>query len=86
MEIIPTEAYGTTGAVFNSLKSMTIERTPLRVDEVHTDVLYCGVCHSDLHQVKNDWHKPSTPACRATRLSAASRRRAAPSPSLKWAT
>lgn len=24
-------------------------------DEIRIDVLYCGVCHSDIHQVKNEW-------------------------------
>ena len=23
--------------------------------DVQIDILYCGVCHSDLHQVRNDW-------------------------------
>ncbi|GEP51894.1 NADP-dependent alcohol dehydrogenase [Flavobacterium noncentrifugens] len=23
--------------------------------DVQFDILYCGVCHSDLHQIKNDW-------------------------------
>jgi uncharacterized zinc-type alcohol dehydrogenase-like protein len=26
-----------------------------RPDDVAIDILYCGVCHSDLHQVRNDW-------------------------------
>lgn len=26
-----------------------------RPDDVVIDVLYCGVCHSDLHQARNDW-------------------------------
>ena len=26
-----------------------------RVDDVVIEILYCGVCHSDLHQVRNDW-------------------------------
>jgi uncharacterized zinc-type alcohol dehydrogenase-like protein len=29
-------------------------RTP-RDDDVVIDILYCGVCHSDLHTVRNDW-------------------------------
>ncbi|AFJ47018.1 NAD(P)-dependent alcohol dehydrogenase [Shimwellia blattae] len=29
-------------------------RTP-RADDVVIDILYCGVCHSDLHQARNDW-------------------------------
>ena len=31
------------------------ERRNLRDDDVAIDILYCGVCHSDLHQVKDDW-------------------------------
>jgi uncharacterized zinc-type alcohol dehydrogenase-like protein len=29
-------------------------RDPLPTD-VQIDILYCGVCHSDLHQVRNEW-------------------------------
>ncbi len=61
MQAIPTKAYGASGSVFSSLKPMTIERTPPQADEVHIDVLYCGVCHSDLHQVRNDWHNTIYP-------------------------
>ncbi len=25
------------------------------------DILYCGVCHSDLHQVRNEWHNSIYP-------------------------
>jgi D-arabinose 1-dehydrogenase-like Zn-dependent alcohol dehydrogenase len=25
---------------------------------VQLDVLFCGVCHSDLHQVRNEWPRP----------------------------
>jgi alcohol dehydrogenase (NADP+) len=31
------------------------ERRDLRPDDVAIDILYCGVCHSDLHTVRNDW-------------------------------
>lgn len=24
-------------------------------EDVRFKVLYCGVCHSDLHSIKNDW-------------------------------
>lgn len=30
-------------------------RRQLRADDVTIDILYCGVCHSDLHQARNDW-------------------------------
>ncbi len=29
-------------------------RTP-RKDDVVIDILYCGVCHTDIHQTRNDW-------------------------------
>ncbi|WGE41822.1 NAD(P)-dependent alcohol dehydrogenase [Actinobacillus equuli] len=33
----------------------TFERRDVREDDVEIDILYCGVCHSDLHQARNDW-------------------------------
>ena len=29
--------------------------------DVQIDILYCGVCHSDLHQVRNEWHGTKYP-------------------------
>lgn len=58
METVKTKAYGAKASLVDSLSSlsrMDIEREPPKADEVLIDVLYCGVCHSDLHQVKNDW-------------------------------
>jgi uncharacterized zinc-type alcohol dehydrogenase-like protein len=31
------------------------ERRNPRVNDVVIEILYCGVCHSDLHQARNDW-------------------------------
>lgn len=31
------------------------ERRDPRPDDVVIDILYCGVCHSDLHTARNDW-------------------------------
>ncbi|RZL16322.1 MAG: NAD(P)-dependent alcohol dehydrogenase [Hymenobacter sp.] len=61
MQTIPTKAYGASGSILSSLKPMTIERQAPKADEVHIDILYSGVCHSDLHQVKNDWHNTIYP-------------------------
>ena len=33
----------------------TIERRHPGSHDVEIDILYCGVCHSDLHQARNDW-------------------------------
>ena len=35
-------------------------RTP-RADDVVIEILYCGVCHSDLHNVRNDWGNAQYP-------------------------
>ncbi len=32
-----------------------LDRRSPRADDVVIDILYCGVCHSDLHNVRNDW-------------------------------
>jgi len=40
---------------FSNLKRFEFERAPARANEVELKVLYCGVCHSDIHQVKNEW-------------------------------
>lgn len=38
-----------------TVEPFTIERRELRPDDVAIDILYCGICHSDLHMVRNDW-------------------------------
>ena len=40
---------------FTSLKPLTFERDEPRANEVEIGILFCGVCHSDVHQVKNEW-------------------------------
>lgn len=37
-------------------------RRELRPDDVAMDILYCGVCHSDLHTARNDWGGSVYPA------------------------
>ncbi len=37
------------------LAPFTVERRELRPNDVAMEVLYCGVCHSDLHTARNDW-------------------------------
>ena len=37
------------------LESMDIERRPVGPHDVRIDIAYCGVCHSDLHQVRAEW-------------------------------
>ena len=39
----------------SGLTPWTLERRDPRPDDVAIDILFCGVCHSDLHFVENDW-------------------------------
>jgi uncharacterized zinc-type alcohol dehydrogenase-like protein len=56
-EKIATKAWGASGSLIGgeTLKPMDFERDAPQVDEVLIETLYCGVCHSDVHQVENDW-------------------------------
>ena len=37
-----------------------VRRDPRDTDVV-IDILYCGVCHSDIHQARNEWHQSIYP-------------------------
>jgi uncharacterized zinc-type alcohol dehydrogenase-like protein len=37
------------------LAPFSFERRALRPNDVAMEVLYCGICHTDLHQARNDW-------------------------------
>jgi uncharacterized zinc-type alcohol dehydrogenase-like protein len=47
-------AFGTEAAD-KDLQEMQIARRALTPKDVEIDILYCGVCHSDLHTARNDW-------------------------------
>ena len=55
------KAYGTI-AKDQNLKEMTIIRREVQDSDVEIDILYCGVCHSDLHTARNDWGGTLYPA------------------------
>ncbi len=40
---------------FSRLRPIEFERDDPKTNEVEIEVLFCGVCHSDIHQVKNEW-------------------------------
>ena len=39
---------------FSRLRPMTIQCDDPKAGEVEIEILFCGVCHSDIHQVRND--------------------------------
>ena len=47
-------AYGAESET-SGLAPMQIERREPRPDDVAIEILYCGVCHTDIHFVQNDW-------------------------------
>lgn len=49
-----TKAFGTDSATA-PLKEMNIQRREVTPTDVEIEILYCGVCHSDLHTARNDW-------------------------------
>ncbi len=48
------KAFGT-GAPDAPLAPMNIERRDVLPNDIEIEILYCGVCHSDLHTARNDW-------------------------------
>jgi uncharacterized zinc-type alcohol dehydrogenase-like protein len=49
-----TKAYGASSGA-TPLGPMTLERRVLKSKDVAMDILYCGVCHSDVHTVRSEW-------------------------------
>jgi len=45
----------------SSLTPFGIQRRDPGALDVEIDILYCGVCHSDLHQARNEWHNTVYP-------------------------
>lgn len=48
------KAFGATSAT-EDLKRLPIQRRELGEYDVEFEILYCGICHSDLHSVRNEW-------------------------------
>ncbi len=44
-----------------NLKPMKFERREPEADDVVIDIQYCGICHSDLHQARNEWKNTNYP-------------------------
>jgi uncharacterized zinc-type alcohol dehydrogenase-like protein len=53
---MPTKTNAYAAAKANApLAPFTIDRRDPGPDDVAIDILFCGVCHSDLHQAKDEW-------------------------------
>jgi len=58
--VTPTRAYGAAAAVA-PLGPMNIRRRQPRPQDIEIEILYCGVCHSDIHQARNEWQNTVYP-------------------------
>lgn len=55
-----TKAYAVQSATA-PLKPFSLQRRDPLPRDVRMDILYCGVCHSDLHQARDEWHSTIYP-------------------------
>lgn len=52
--MIPVKAYAAQSAT-SPLGPFSFERRDVGPHDVQIDILYCGVCHSDIHQARSEW-------------------------------
>jgi uncharacterized zinc-type alcohol dehydrogenase-like protein len=55
-----TRSYAAQSAT-SPLTPFTLERRTPTASDVAIEILFCGVCHSDLHQARNEWHNSVYP-------------------------
>ena len=52
--MLATQGYAAAG-VKAPLAPFSFERRDLKPDDVQIDIQFCGICHSDIHQVRDEW-------------------------------
>ena len=58
--MLSTKGYAAQGAQ-EQLKPFSFERREPRAADVQLEILFCGVCHSDLHIARNEWGRTIYP-------------------------
>ena len=61
MNTFEVKAFGT-DAPTADLKEIQINRREITAKDIEIEILFCGVCHSDLHTARNDWGGTVYPA------------------------
>ena len=61
MNKFEVKAFGTQAAD-EPLKQLNIDRREVLAEDIEIEIMYCGVCHSDLHTARNDWGGTVYPA------------------------
>lgn len=52
--MMKTAAYAAQSAT-SALEPFSIERREPEAHDVAIEIMYCGICHSDIHQARNEW-------------------------------
>ena len=52
--MIPVKAYAAQSAK-SPLSPWSFERRDVGSDDVLIDIAFCGVCHTDIHQARDEW-------------------------------
>jgi len=50
-----TKAYGTASAT-SPFGALEVPRRNPAPGDVQLDLLFCGICHSDIHHARDEWH------------------------------
>jgi len=58
--MLTTKAYATKSAK-SVLEPFTLERREPGPNDVLIEIFYCGICHSDIHQARNEWGNAAYP-------------------------
>ncbi len=58
--MLPSKGYAAHGAE-GPLKPFSFERREPKATDVQIEILFCGVCHSDLHIARNEWGRTLYP-------------------------
>ncbi|HEX3878460.1 MAG TPA: NAD(P)-dependent alcohol dehydrogenase [Bryobacteraceae bacterium] len=56
VKTFPAKAFAASSAK-SGLGPYSFQRRAPLAQDVHIEILYCGVCHSDLHQVRDEWNE-----------------------------
>src|SRR6266705_608453 len=52
--MLPTRGYATKDPI-SVLETFNFERREPGSHDVLIEILYCGICHSDIHQARDEW-------------------------------
>jgi alcohol dehydrogenase (NADP+) len=58
--MLPAKGYAVT-APDSDFESFNFERRDVGTNDVQIEIQFCGICHSDIHQARNEWQNSTYP-------------------------